>query len=93
MLQIHCLSLLSTRIKIWAGLPYNAFFFKTELTTLDLTDNKLRSLPMNFYMMKKLTTAHCYEKFRKAGLWLHKNPLTTPPQEIWKTDNPDKIYE
>ena len=48
---------------------------------------------MNFYKMRKLIAAHCYEKFRKAGLWLHKNPLTTPPQEIWKTDNPDKIYE
>lgn len=64
-----------------------------ELHTLDLTDNSLASLPMNFYLMSdSLTTAHRYQKMHKHGLWLHKNPLHTPPQQVWKTDNPHNIY-
>ena len=38
--------------------------------------------------MKKLNSAHSYHKFRKHGLWLHKNPLSIPPQSVWKTDDP-----
>lgn len=64
-----------------------------ELETLDLTGNEITTLPVNFYQMKKLKTAHTYCKFRKHGLWLHQNPLTSPPREIWQTDDPDKIYK
>ena len=63
-----------------------------ELHTLDLTDNKLSTLPVNFYRMRSLKKAHCYQNFHKYGLWLHLNPLVTPPQEIWKTEDPEKIY-
>lgn len=63
-----------------------------ELVTLDLTGNLLEALPETMLKMKKLTSAHNYHKFRKHGLWLHKNPLSTPPQAVWKTDNPAKIY-
>ena len=62
------------------------------LETLDLTENKITSLPVNFYKMQSLKTAHGYSKFRKHGLWLHKNPLTSLPREIWQTTNPEKIY-
>ena len=64
----------------------------TDLETLDLTDNQLNSLPVNFYKMTGLKSAHTYQKIHKHGLWLHKNPLTVPPQHIWKTDKPSKIY-
>ena len=63
-----------------------------RLETLDLTSNNLNSLPTNFYQMQKLTSAHMYQKFHKYGLWLHKNPLKTPPPEVWRTDNPQIIY-
>lgn len=63
-----------------------------ELVTLDLTANLLQALPETMLKMKKLNSAHNYHKFRKHGLWLHKNPLSTPPQAIWKTNDPAKIY-
>ena len=65
----------------------------TALETLDLTANQLTALPICFYRMKSLTRAHTYDKLTKAGLWLHQNPITVPPQEIWKTDDPTKIYK
>ena len=63
-----------------------------ELETLDLTDNELTNLPMNLYRLKKIKSAHTYDKLHKNGLWLHKNPLVQPPPEIWKTDDPNKIF-
>ncbi len=63
-----------------------------QLETLDLTANQLVKLPISFHRMKKLKAAHSYQKFHKYGLWLHKNPLKVPPQEVWKTDNPERIY-
>ena len=64
-----------------------------QLETLDLTENKITSLPLNFYKMKMLKSAHMYQKFHKYGLWLHLNPLTTPPQEVWQTEDPQRIYD
>ena len=64
----------------------------SELEVLDLTDNKLTSLPINFFRLKKLITAHSYHKLHRHGLWLHKNPLEEPPEQIWKTDDPNEIY-
>lgn len=64
----------------------------TELSTLDLTENCLAALPINFYKMKNLRTAHTYLKIHKHGLWLHKNPLKVPPREVWNTEQPESIY-
>jgi len=63
-----------------------------KLETLDLTENKIASLPLNFYLMKNLKRAHTYKKFYKYGLWLHLNPITVPPQNVWKTEDPQNIY-
>ena len=63
-----------------------------NLETLDLTANEIKTLPVQFFNMKRLRAAHTYQKFHKYGLWLHKNPLTTPPPEVWKTDDPENIY-
>ena len=64
----------------------------TELETLDLTSNQISALPICFYKMTSLVKAHTYDKLTKAGLWLHRNPITVPPQDIWKTEDPSKIY-
>ena len=64
----------------------------TQLHTLDLTENLLQALPANFYEMKSLVRAHGYQNFHKYGLWLHKNPLQTPPEHVWKTEDTQQIY-
>ncbi|XP_074660755.1 malignant fibrous histiocytoma-amplified sequence 1 homolog [Tubulanus polymorphus] len=64
-----------------------------NLDTLDLTANQIAELPIDMYKLSSLTTAHCYRKLFKHGLWLHLNPLTLPPEQIWKTDNPKNIYD
>ncbi len=64
----------------------------TQLETLDLTGNQIKALPIKLYKMTGLKAAHSYQKFHKYGLWLHKNPLITPPQEVWQTENPEQIY-
>ena len=64
----------------------------TKLHTLDLSENLLQTLPSNFYEMQSLVRAHVYQNFHKAGLWLHKNPLSTPPRHIWQTEDPKQIY-
>ena len=64
----------------------------TNLETLDLTGNKIESLPVTFYKMANLSTMHIYRKFQKHGLWLHRNPMKTPPHHIWKGDEIEKVY-
>lgn len=65
----------------------------TELETLDLTRNNIQQLPIKINELKKITEAHSYKKYRRCGLWLYKNPLTQPPHEIWKTEQPHKIFD
>ncbi|XP_064635287.1 malignant fibrous histiocytoma-amplified sequence 1 homolog [Lineus longissimus] len=62
------------------------------LETFDLTENELKSLPLDMFKMTGLKTAHTYNHYEKSGLWLHKNPLKNPPEQIWKTENPQKIW-
>ena len=64
-----------------------------NLETLDITENRINSLPIKMHQLKKITVAHCYQKLSKYGLWLYKNPLVQPPPEIWKTEQPEKIFE
>ena len=64
-----------------------------QLHTLDLTANNLAALPANFYEMRGLKQAHGFQNFHKHGLWLHQNPLKTPPKEVWRTEDPQKIFE
>ena len=64
-----------------------------ELNTLDLTGNKIAKLPLNLHQLKNITVAHSYYKLSKHGLWLHQNPLTSPPPHVWKTDNPSQIFQ
>ena len=64
-----------------------------ELETLNLTENNIHTLPMRLHRLTKLKDAHVYDRYNKHGLWLYKNPLTTPPMEIWRTDKTDKIFD
>jgi Leucine-rich repeat (LRR) protein/GTPase SAR1 family protein len=64
-----------------------------ELQTLNLTENNIHTLPMRLHRLTKLKDAHVYDRYNKHGLWLYKNPLTTPPMEIWRTDKTDKIFD
>jgi Leucine-rich repeat (LRR) protein/GTPase SAR1 family protein len=64
----------------------------SSLATFDLTENELKSLPLDLYKMTGLKTAHTYHHYEKSGLWLHNNPLQNPPEQIWKTENPQKIW-
>ena len=43
--------------------------------------------------MRGLKQAHGFQNFHKHGLWLHQNPLKTPPKEVWRTEDPQKIFE
>ncbi|XP_060068243.1 malignant fibrous histiocytoma-amplified sequence 1 homolog [Ylistrum balloti] len=63
------------------------------LETLDATGNSIAALPMKLHLLKGLTCAHSYDKFRKYGLWLYNNPLVQPPPEVWRTEKPAKIFE
>lgn len=64
-----------------------------ELETLNITENNIHTLPMRLHRLTKLKDAHVYDRYNKHGLWLYKNPLTTPPMEIWRTDKTDKIFD
>lgn len=64
-----------------------------ELETLNLTENNIHTLPMRLHRLTKLKDAHVYDRYNKHGLWLYKNPLTTPPMEIWRTDKTEKIFD
>ncbi|XP_048727873.1 malignant fibrous histiocytoma-amplified sequence 1 homolog isoform X3 [Ostrea edulis] len=64
-----------------------------ELQTLNLTENNIHTLPMRLHRLTKLKDAHVYDRYNKHGLWLYKNPLTTPPMEIWRTDKTEKIFD
>ena len=64
-----------------------------NLETLDITDNKITALPMKMHQLKNLAKAHSFQKLSKCGLWLYKNPIHTPPPEVWKTERPDKIFD
>ena len=64
----------------------------SHLDTLDMTGNNIEALPVTFYKMKSLKMLHVYCKFQKHGLWLHRNPLKTPPHHIWKGDDIEKVY-
>ncbi|XP_064599664.1 malignant fibrous histiocytoma-amplified sequence 1 homolog isoform X2 [Liolophura sinensis] len=63
-----------------------------ELETLDVTQNCIKQLPISLYNLTNLTVAHCYKGLKKHGLWLYKNPLSQPPEEVWKTDKPQDIF-
>lgn len=65
----------------------------TQLQTLDLTENEIRSLPLAMHRLTNITEAHSYHKLEKCGLWLYKNPLDQPPPEIWRTEKPDNIFD
>lgn len=65
----------------------------TELTTLNIAKNQIHSLPMHLHNLKNLTVAHNYNKLHKYGLWLNGNPLKYPPKEIWRTAQPEKIFD
>jgi hypothetical protein len=43
--------------------------------------------------LKNLTVAHSYNKLQKYGLWLNGNPLKYPPKEVWRTSQPEKIFD
>ncbi|XP_052802805.1 malignant fibrous histiocytoma-amplified sequence 1 homolog isoform X2 [Mya arenaria] len=64
-----------------------------NLETLDITENRITALPMKMHQLKKLAAAHSFQRLSKYGLWLYKNPIHTPPPEIWKTEKPEKIFE
>ncbi|XP_052269021.1 malignant fibrous histiocytoma-amplified sequence 1 homolog isoform X2 [Dreissena polymorpha] len=64
-----------------------------NLETLDLTENRITALPMKMHQLRNITTAHSFQRLSKCGLWLYKNPIHTPPPEIWKTEKPEKIFE
>lgn len=64
-----------------------------NLQTLDITENRITVLPMKMHRLKNLATAHSFQRLSKYGLWLYKNPIHTPPPEIWKTEKPEKIFE
>lgn len=64
-----------------------------NLQTLDITENRITALPIKMHKLKNLASAHSFQRLSKCGLWLYKNPLHTPPPEIWKTERPEKIFE
>lgn len=64
-----------------------------NLDTLDITENRITALPMKMHQLKNLIKAHSFQKLSKCGLWLYKNPIHSPPPEIWKTERPEKIFE
>lgn len=65
----------------------------TQLTTLNIAKNLIHSLPMHLHNLENLTVAHSYNKLQKYGLWLNGNPLKYPPKEIWRTSQPEKIFD
>lgn len=64
-----------------------------NLTTLNIAKNLIHSLPMNLHHLENLTVAHSYVKLQKHGLWLNGNPLKYPPKEVWRTSEPNKIFD
>ncbi|OAF68334.1 Leucine-rich repeat-containing protein 39 [Intoshia linei] len=65
----------------------------TNLSTLNLCDNDITFLDLNLENLVNLDRVHEYARFKKIGLWLHKNPLETPPPNIWKSDKIEPILQ
>ena len=63
-----------------------------QLETLDLSNNSIRSLPASLHKLSSIKAAHGYKNLNRYGLWLCDNPLTSPPPEIWKTEDVEKIF-
>ncbi|KAF6024987.1 hypothetical protein EB796_016722 [Bugula neritina] len=57
-----------------------------DLETLELTNNRLAELPVTMFNLTKLTHMHTFSHMKPVGLWLHKNPITEPP-EIKRTEH------
>ncbi|XP_067952197.1 malignant fibrous histiocytoma-amplified sequence 1 homolog [Watersipora subatra] len=55
-----------------------------DLETLEMTNNRLGELPVPLFNLSKLRHMHTYSHMKPIGLWLHKNPITEPPEVIWK---------
>lgn len=51
-----------------------------DLETLELTNNRLGELPVTLFNLTKLRHMHTYSHMKPIGLWLHKNPITEPPE-------------
>ncbi|CAD5115305.1 DgyrCDS4293 [Dimorphilus gyrociliatus] len=64
-----------------------------KLHTLDISNNELSSLPNDMASLIGIKSAHSYRKLHIDGLWLHGNPLTQPPPQIWKTDDIQSIFD
>ena len=63
-----------------------------QLETLDLSNNSIRSLPASLHKLSSMKAAHGYKNLNRYGLWLCDNPLTSPPPEIWKTEDVERIF-
>lgn len=62
-----------------SSLP-NSLCGLTDLETLELTNNRIGELPLGLFKLEKLLTMHTYSHMKPVGLWLHKNPITEPPE-------------
>lgn len=51
-----------------------------DLETLELTNNRLSELPVPLFNLTKIRHMHTYSHMKPVGLWLHKNPITEPPE-------------
>lgn len=70
-----------------------SLFELVNLVYLDLSYNKLTTIPPTICKLVNLKVSHSYEKLNKTGLWVIGNPLVIPTKEIWQTQNIGKIYD